>query len=443
MAEPAPIDGLLALPDRSVPRFEVYFARETASPTPGLVRGLLIDEEAERAEIARLDASIYRAGATALEPRPKLGQLLPLAGPYGEKAGEQTNDVLSITFTERLDALASVSIDLLNVYDSQAQRYRYTDPPAGQEQPILDFGDTLAVRFGYGADLAWVFEGVITTLDVSFPADGESHVSLTATDRRDRLRNQKPAKPRRFSKGTTEEQIAAQVAGEYGLFVAARPGQSTTVNDAVQEMPDQDALQFLTDRAQRAALELSCFGNTLFLRKPADDARAALAYAYRRGLTSFHPTLNAAGKATEVRVIARDPLTARTWTADCNPARLRAQQLAPPAGLTVLDTFASRGQAGPRREIVTNYLARSQDEAQRIADGMLKRNLDEALTVSGDLIGDPTVRIGRTLLIQNVGRFSGRYYVTSTTHRLGSNGYQTSFDGRRNTALGENGLANG
>jgi phage protein D len=46
--------------------------------------------------------------------------------------------------------------------------------------------------------------------------------------------------------------------------------------------------------------------------------------------------------------------------------------------------------------------------------------------------GLPDIRSGTVLLIDGVGeRFSGRYFVTSTTHSIGDSGYTTQFECRR------------
>jgi hypothetical protein len=201
---------------------------------------------------------------------------------------------------------------------------------------------------------------------------------------------------------------------------------------------DQDALQFITDRAKKAALQLTCFGNTIFLLKPADASQTALGYTYRRGLTSFTPKLDCNGKPTKVKVTARDPATQATYVGTATPQDLQNAGLAPP-GTTVADVIRTQGQAGEREEVVTTYHAKSDQEAKTIAMGILKRNLDNALTVSGEVIGDPAVRAGVSLDVGGVGRFGGLYYVTSTTHSFGSSGYKTTFEGRKNAALGTDG----
>jgi phage protein D len=429
-------DRIVTLADRYVPVFQVYFAHDSATPTPGAAAAPIADVPgARQAEIARIKRRIVHA-VGPLAPAPAKGQLVPLAGPWGDSPGQQTNDVISVEFKEEVDgALATLEVELFNVYDFQRQLYRYTDDPPGApgSGPLIDYGVTIALLLGYGtADP--VFEGMITTVDVSFPGEGESVVRITATDKRDRLRNQKNLKPTRFV-GQSEEQIAATVAAQLGLSVAVRSDdQQTMPNGPVQMPSDQDALQFLTDRAKKAALELTCFGNTIFLLTPGDATKSAIRYTYRRGLTSFSPKFDGNGKPTSVKVVARDPSTQKTYTGRATPQDLQDAGLAPP-GSTVADVIKNRGQAGDREEVVTNYHAKSDQEAKTIAMGILKRNIDNALTVSGVLIGDPLVRAGVAIDVGGVGRYGGLYYVTCATHRFGADGYTTTFEARRSAVL--------
>ncbi len=51
---------------------------------------------------------------------------------------------------------------------------------------------------------------------------------------------------------------------------------------------------------------------------------------------------------------------------------------------------------------------------------------------TGSVPGLPDIRAGTVLEIDGVGdRFSGRYFVVSTTHTIGDSGYTTQFECRR------------
>ncbi len=449
------LETLLKRNDRYVPRYEVFFAKPAAvKRTPGLFsEGVLAPEDAMKAEIERLDASLYRQSNNPVAPPPKLNQLLPLAGPYGEKKGQRTDDILSVTFNESVEKgmpLAQVTIEVVNVFDSVSQTYRYTDIPpnlnAGQAgvYPLLDYGDTIAVRFGYGSDLQWFFDGIVTKLSVSFPAEGESRVTVTAVDRRDWLRSQKDIASAPHG-AANEAQIAQQIVSSVGLHVAAPATLKPTTSEGKKEgrPTDQDALQYLTNRINLAELELLCFGNTLFVYESGDQQPAAVSYAYRRGLLSFEPTFNGTGKPTKVVVKGRTS-DGEVFEATATTEELVSAGLSLPfeqAAATALDKVASAGQAGDRVEVVTNYLAKDPDDAKRLAIGILKRNLDSTITATGNVVGDPRLRARTVIEIGGVGRFNGNYYITSVTHKLGGNGYQTEFTVRRIAAFPQSGVA--
>jgi phage protein D len=55
---------------------------------------------------------------------------------------------------------------------------------------------------------------------------------------------------------------------------------------------------------------------------------------------------------------------------------------------------------------------------------------------SGSTVGLPELRAGRKVEIAGFGpRFTGEYFITETTHTIGSNGYTTTFKARREGPL--------
>jgi uncharacterized protein len=437
-------DGIDTLKDRFVPRFEVFFAKPDPSPPPPAPVQAPLDPDAATAdEKKRLDSLLFVVSPTPGGPPPKLTQLLPLAGPWGEKRDQRTDDIVSVRFTDSVgqqQSLAQVEIEIVNVYDFHRKFYRYTDVPQNLSPgrtgafPLIEYGDTIALRFGYGSNIDWVFEGIVSKVSVDFPADGDSRLQVCAVDKRDRLRSKKQISTGDFG-GSTEEELIAHVARTAGLRVAARSDQLTKLSSAARRLrsTDQDAMTFITDRANKAARELLCFGNTLYVLPKGDiTTEEALRYEYRRGLISFKPDFNGVGKPTRVRVVSHNPKTHQKVFAEVGSEDLVDLDLARASeGGTPLETVERSGQAGPRIEVVTNYLAVDASEAKRIAIGILKRNLDATFTATGDLIGDPRVRARSLLAIEGVGRFGGLWYVETATHQFGAGGYQTHFEARR------------
>jgi uncharacterized protein len=74
----------------------------------------------------------------------------------------------------------------------------------------------------------------------------------------------------------------------------------------------------------------------------------------------------------------------------------------------------------------------TKEEAQTLARETLERIAKDTVTGSGSIVGLPDLRAGTVLELDGVGtRFSGRYFVTGTTHTLGDGGYTTQFECRR------------
>lgn len=66
-----------------------------------------------------------------------------------------------------------------------------------------------------------------------------------------------------------------------------------------------------------------------------------------------------------------------------------------------------------------------------MAKATLARIHNEAVTASGSVVGLPDLRTGCTIHVAGLGlRFNGRYFVTGTTHTIGTSGYTTQFECR-------------
>ncbi|MGH8603192.1 MAG: hypothetical protein ACREXR_10595, partial [Gammaproteobacteria bacterium] len=73
---------------------------------------------------------------------------------------------------------------------------------------------------------------------------------------------------------------------------------------------------------------------------------------------------------------------------------------------------------------------------RQIVSSLLPR-LNERLTGQGSTIGDPRIKAGTVLQLEGIGKqFGGRYRVTSASHSLGSGGYTTSFEVRKDIWFG-------
>jgi phage protein D len=59
-------------------------------------------------------------------------------------------------------------------------------------------------------------------------------------------------------------------------------------------------------------------------------------------------------------------------------------------------------------------------------------NAKNMLQATGSTVGLPDLHAGSVVVIDGLGsRFSGRYFVVSTTHTVGDGGYTTQFECKR------------
>ena len=66
-----------------------------------------------------------------------------------------------------------------------------------------------------------------------------------------------------------------------------------------------------------------------------------------------------------------------------------------------------------------------------MARGILADKVKDLVTGNGSTVGLPDLRAGRTVVIDGLGlRYSGKYLITETTHKIGGSGYTTDFTAR-------------
>jgi phage protein D len=85
-----------------------------------------------------------------------------------------------------------------------------------------------------------------------------------------------------------------------------------------------------------------------------------------------------------------------------------------------------------RQEVITDRPVRNQAAAKEMAKEILCNFRGDLVRGSGSTVGLPDLRAGNRIVIRGLGaRFSGSYFVTSSTHTIGPSGYKTNFESRR------------
>jgi phage protein D len=81
--------------------------------------------------------------------------------------------------------------------------------------------------------------------------------------------------------------------------------------------------------------------------------------------------------------------------------------------------------------VLSNHPVRDEQTARAMATARLATINQELVNGTGSVPGIPELRAGSQVYLWGLGkRFSGRYFVTGTTHNLGMSGYTTQFECR-------------
>ena len=332
-------------------------------------------------------------------------------------------DITQVSYTDDVERIDGYRLTLNN-WDAERLAYKYSDGD--------DFlpGVELELWMGYrGRDpLRKMVSGPITSQRPSFPASGQPTLEIDGENLLRTLQNDKRsvAYPR-----MTDSEIAEAVGDRLEIEVRTDPDAKAGEERYDYVLQDnRPSILFLLERARRVGYDLFVgedderfltFGPSLGVR------RTTHRLAYGRSLTDFQPTLDTTDQVGEVTVRSWDNVNKRLIEHTATRRDLRVQGVGEAGGQQRIERAFGRV-----REVLTSCPAQTPQEARTVATQALERNAKEMLTASASTVGLPDLRAGTVVLIEGVGsRYSGRYFLTSTTHTIGDGGYMTQFQCRR------------
>jgi phage protein D len=162
-------------------------------------------------------------------------------------------------------------------------------------------------------------------------------------------------------------------------------------------------------------------GHILRFESSTDADNVPFELEYNKSLIQFQPNLSIANQVGEVTVIGWDKENKEQIK--CTAKR---DQILTKGHERFKEAFEKR------KEFRTMPPVESRAEACRLATQTLEDIAKEMITATGALVGLPELRAGKVAHIRGLGQlFSGRYFVTATTHTIGDSGYTTQFECRK------------
>lgn len=336
---------------------------------------------------------------------------------------ELANSISSVKVVETLSEGSSFTLQVSDEFDMNKQKFVWLD------HDLLKVGNPIEINLGYGSNLLKMITGKITKLNPSFFTGQPPTIEISGMDTSyDSLK--RPATEKTYTNMSYSD-IAQDIAKKSGL--KATTEKTPKVKEPVCRKNDETNLNFLKTLAKGAQFSVWIDRQTqaLCFKKPGDNKKEIMTLELGKDLISFSPVINTAYLVSEVEVRSHNPQDpSKPIIGKAKAGSEQAQE----SGKQQASQVAKKVHKAPKR-VITDRLVHSKAEADAIAKAELNKASDTFITGDVSCVGLPQIRPGICIKLDKVGKiFSGKYYVTKTTHTANNSGYQTTFGVKRNAA---------
>jgi uncharacterized protein len=335
-------------------------------------------------------------------------------------------DILSVSVTETMNQADSFNFTVRDRHPERGRLFAGGDTLKWMDSDVFNECNEVEIHMGYLDNLQLLLRGVITAVSPSFPASGEPTLSVQGYSLYNRLQRRRRREP---FKSNTDSGIVEEIASIVGLTpkVDATPVQHDTVS------PNGETYAaILTQRAQRIGYEVTVKDQTLYFVQPEylKNPSPNLSLEWGRNLISFNPRLST--YSAVARVATRGPQTSQGRGKDPLVGTAGAGDVRVTMGSETGPEISER-TCGDNELLISDHNIGSAQEATDMARAEYERRAMEFIVGRGSCIGNPGLKARMVIDLKGLGKkFSGPYYITSTTHTIGGSGYQTDFEVKRN-----------
>jgi len=335
-------------------------------------------------------------------------------------AVDVSKQIISLEIEEKLDEGASFAFTMNDEFNMTTQEFRWLDDPLFKE------GNKVSIKMGYGSDLYNMIIGKITRIEPSFFSGEVPTLTIRGEDLA--LDYLKKKTPERTFVDKKYSDIARTIASEAGLLPVV--DETGKADHNTKKKNDESYLAFLKVLKDKAGVyQFDIDGRTMYFVKPGDSKKEILTLELKKDIISFRPSLKTTGLVTEVEVRGhnrndpRNPIIGR--------AKIGSENIQEPGKKT--GSQIAKERYGDVKKVISNLVVTSKEQAEAKAKSELNRASDGLIEGDGECIGLPQLRKGINIRLEKMGkRFSGKYYVKSTTHTIDDGGYRTRFTAKRN-----------
>ncbi|HEY1295989.1 MAG TPA: VgrG-related protein [Chloroflexota bacterium] len=278
-------------------------------------------------------------------------------------------------------------------------------------------GKAITMSAKAGETTHQLFDGEIVELESDF-FPGERRVVVRAFDRLHRLARGRHV---RSFVNVSDGDIVKKIAAEVGL--TAKVGPTPTVHPYVLQ-DNITNLEFLRGRAALLGYLLFVHNKELHCEQYGSQTEA-LSIGFGEDLREFHPRLTTIDQVSSAAATGWDPAQAQAIIGQAQQGNGSPSVGAGSQGGDV----AKKAFSLDASIQVADRPIRTQAVADKLAQASLDRREGRFIEADGTTRGHPTLLAGVSIDLKGLGqRFSGKYFVTSSTHKYSSeHGYITQF----------------
>ena len=337
----------------------------------------------------------------------------------------RTFDVISVSVTDTIDRIDSFTL-AVREHSPEPARFAGGGKLFWLDDPLFEEANEVSIEMGYVNNRAFKFLGEITNLAASFPESGAPTLTVSGSSLQNRLQRHRADQP--FT-NVTDSQIAQKIADSAHL---ATNIEQTDITYPMVSPNNAHLQEFLRRRAERIGYEFFVKGKTLHFHKPGyiKKLSPAMTLEWGRNLLSFNFNLSTHNLHTQT--IVQGSATAhggdKTELVGKVTAGNESVKMGDISGSELAqDRFKDTTTMTDDHDVTNPKDAQVRAQADHDAKAL------NFIKANGACMGNPQLVAGIVLQISGIGkRYSGPYYVVSTTHTIDANGYRTTFEVKRN-----------
>lgn len=332
-------------------------------------------------------------------------------------------DLLQVVVEESLHLPAAFTLVIQNDYQGGSG-----DRP-WQHQSLLKIGNRVRIGFTSSTSESFDFsaakqgnliDGEITAIETHFTEKTKAPIIVRGYDSSHRLYR---GRHNRSFQNITDSDIVKKIASEAGVETGTIDESGIPHDYVFQE--NQTNLEFLRERAARIGFELFVQDGKLHFRKPKVDQELYLKWL--KDIDSFRVRVTSAEQVQAVEVRAWDYGEKRTIVSTVATDDIIT---ATENGKGCSSSTAFNGKPAQPTLIVVDQPVFNPKEADAIAQARCDELGGQFVQADAKGEGDPALRPGRVVTLQDLGPHSGRYYITETRHSYRQRIYTTEFSVR-------------